>query len=274
MMRSVTRCVIIAAISFHIALVAEPARATVHEIEVADFSFSPGNKAVVQGDTVRWILVNGTHSTTSEASSPKAWDSGVSNTPGVLLEIVFTTSDQAGSYPYYCSVHPTTMKDTLHLQLKPGAPKGIPYGFLLNGDQAGDCYGTGSPDVGVGSAVLTADSSELRISVVHTIDSAMFAHVHVGPPCVNGPPILTFDDWHSPMTDTLPMTSDLLNDLFAGNLYVLIHTPEAPIGEIRGQITNTRCTRGDSDSSGNISIADAVFLINFIFGGGPAPSCP
>ncbi len=33
---------------------------------------------------------------------------------------------------------------------------------------------------------------------------------------------------------------------------------------------------GDSDCSGSISISDAVYLINFIFGGGPAPcaSCP
>ncbi len=31
---------------------------------------------------------------------------------------------------------------------------------------------------------------------------------------------------------------------------------------------------GDADCSGAISIADAVFLINYIFSGGPAPNCP
>ena len=34
------------------------ANATIHEIQVANFSFSPLNTVVTQGDTVRWILEN------------------------------------------------------------------------------------------------------------------------------------------------------------------------------------------------------------------------
>ncbi len=31
---------------------------------------------------------------------------------------------------------------------------------------------------------------------------------------------------------------------------------------------------GDADVSGSVSISDAVYLINYIFAGGPAPACP
>jgi hypothetical protein len=40
-----------------------------------------------------------------------------------------------------------------------------------------------------------------------------------------------------------------------------------------GPAPNPLCL-GDADGSGGISIGDAVYLINYIFGGGPAPHCP
>ena len=40
-----------------------------------------------------------------------------------------------------------------------------------------------------------------------------------------------------------------------------------------GPAPNPLC-HGDSDGSGNIDISDAVFLIAYIFGGGPTPHCP
>ena len=57
--------------------VAPMSRATIHNIDVGNFFFSPTGTVVQPGDTVRWTRVSGTHTTTSEVGSPKSWDSGI-----------------------------------------------------------------------------------------------------------------------------------------------------------------------------------------------------
>ena len=52
-------------------------QATVHNISVGNFFFSPANTVVNYGDTVRWTFVSGIHSSTSDGSSAKTWDSGI-----------------------------------------------------------------------------------------------------------------------------------------------------------------------------------------------------
>jgi hypothetical protein len=165
------------------------------------------------------------------------------------------------------------MKDTLRVVAAPGG--GTAYSFILDESQANQCNGTGSVAVGAGSAILSADSSELEICVIHTVSSPTDAHIHTGAPCVDGSIAYGFASATSPIIDTVPLTSQMLSDLIAGNLYVNIHSSSFPNGEIRGQIANPiQCQSGDADGSGGISIGDAVYLINYIFGGGPAPVCP
>jgi hypothetical protein len=65
--------------------------------------------------------------------------------------------------------------------------------------------------------------------------------------------------------------------------YILEHTvgqTAAGMGESPGYLLNQGFQQnfgegficGDADGSGNVSIGDAVFIVNYIFGGGPAPN--
>ncbi len=84
--------------------------ATIHTVNVGNFFFNPVNTQVMPGDTVRWMWVGGSHSTTADGSSPKFWDSGVMGSGS--YDVVFLVSDGPGPFPYHCSVHPM-MQDTI-----------------------------------------------------------------------------------------------------------------------------------------------------------------
>jgi len=69
--------------------------------------FSPANLTVKVGKTVAWVNKDTvTHTVTSDGSS--LFDSGFMPT-GATFQFTFTT---AGTYPYYCTVHPF-MKGTI-----------------------------------------------------------------------------------------------------------------------------------------------------------------
>src|SRR2546426_977128 len=69
--------------------------------------FSPANLTVKVGKTVTWVNKDTvTHTVTSDGSS--VFDSGFMPT-GATFQFTFTT---AGTYPYYCTVHPF-MKGTI-----------------------------------------------------------------------------------------------------------------------------------------------------------------
>jgi plastocyanin len=75
------------------------------------------------GDTVQWTWVAGFHSTTSgTCSGPTCtpdgtWDSGQHSTPHMFS----FTFNSAGTFPYYCSVHLSTMQGTVIVST-PGPP--------------------------------------------------------------------------------------------------------------------------------------------------------
>jgi len=91
--------------------------AVIHEIDVGNFFFSPTGTVVSSGDTVRWNFISGTHTSTSTVDSPKAWNSG--NQSSGSFDVVFTAADGPGPFPYLCSIHPTSMKDTIFMELAP-----------------------------------------------------------------------------------------------------------------------------------------------------------
>lgn len=86
--------------------------ATVHNINIGNFFYSPTGTVVNYGDTVQWTLVGGTHTTTSDATSRKYWDSGTMSTIGATYQIVITPLDGPGPFPYHCTFHPS-MVDTI-----------------------------------------------------------------------------------------------------------------------------------------------------------------
>ncbi len=68
------------------------------------------------GDTVQWVWVSGFHSTTSGACSGACtpdgkWDSGAGS--GMQFSHTFS---QAGSFPYFCTVHQSLMQGMVVVQ--------------------------------------------------------------------------------------------------------------------------------------------------------------
>lgn len=71
--------------------------------------FDPAVLVIEPGDTVRWTLSTGRHSSTAyEAGLPSgaaAWDTGIIDDPGASIEVTFPEDAPTGSYPYRCRVH-------------------------------------------------------------------------------------------------------------------------------------------------------------------------
>ena len=81
-----------------------PAHATKHIITVQNFSFSPSSITnVIVGDTMRWVWVSGSHTTTSTTipASAATWDSPITST-ATSYEYKVTV---AGTYNYKCTPH-------------------------------------------------------------------------------------------------------------------------------------------------------------------------
>ena len=99
---------------------------------------------------------------------------------------------------------------------------------------------------GTASIRLNETRTELTfdITVQGLTGPIMLAHFHRGAVGVNGPVVKTIHPlfvgntatgvWRS--TDPEPLTPALVAELFAGNLYVNVHTAMFPGGEIRGQV--------------------------------------
>ena len=74
-------------------------RAKTVDVSIENFRFAPASVEIHVGDIVRWTVNSGTHTTTS---STAVWDSTAMATGDVFT----FTFGQAGSYPYFCAIHP------------------------------------------------------------------------------------------------------------------------------------------------------------------------
>ncbi len=127
------------------------------------------------------------------------------------------------------------------------------------------------------------------ISCTHDATNAVMAHIHSAPSGVNGPivfflePATSFSFRVSEETlqqqadDGLPVAGidfeEFLSLLDAGGLYVNIHTPTNPGGEIRGQIPappcNTYFAQFGAGSDGTTSFNSDIVLLNSATTGAP-----
>ena len=88
-----------------------PAGGTTYEVAVGQFFYNPTPITIKAGDTIRWKNEDIPHTVTS-GSSPNPdgiWDSGVF-LKGEVFSRVF---NQAGTFKYFCVIHPTDMKGTV-----------------------------------------------------------------------------------------------------------------------------------------------------------------
>jgi hypothetical protein len=107
--------------------------------------------------------------------------------------------------------------------------------FHLSGDQEVPAVVT--PERGGCMARFDSGASELTLVCTHDVALATIMHIHQGAAGVNGPVVFDMGSPESPVIVTWSgMTPANVADLFAGNLYVNIHTSGRPAGAIRGQI--------------------------------------
>ena len=93
--------------------------------------------------------------------------------------------------------------------------------------------------VGTGSIKVDADGNVSGSVSAPTLKQPHAAHIHLGAPGQNGPPIITLNGgdvgtWTVP--DGARLTPEQLQSYKAGNLYVNVHTEAHPGGEIRTQL--------------------------------------
>lgn len=72
------------------------------EVKVDNFSFSPATLTVAAGTTVTWTNRDDIPHTVVSTDDPRAFKSKVLDTD----EKFSFTFSKAGTYPYFCSVHP------------------------------------------------------------------------------------------------------------------------------------------------------------------------
>ena len=104
---------------------AAPAASGGAAISIIGTTFQPADVTIHVGDTVTWTVtqtVGAAHSVTSgnpsDANPGTVFDSGVSlRNNGNTYSHTFAT---AGTFPFFCTVHPTTMRGTVIVQAGAG----------------------------------------------------------------------------------------------------------------------------------------------------------
>ena len=101
-----------------ITLMTISSKATIHIVQVSNFQFSPANVTdVFVGDTMRWVWVSGSHTTTDDNATYKgsptslpagasSWNSNI-NSASTTFDYMVTV---AGVYNYLCQPHAAGMK--------------------------------------------------------------------------------------------------------------------------------------------------------------------
>jgi hypothetical protein len=109
----------------------------------------------------------------------------------------------------------------------------------IGGDQEVPAVATAA--TGVAASTVNRDTAALTLHVNATgVDDATAAHIHTAAAGQNGPVLVgltqdvaNFGHW----SISTSLDTDALGDYKSGGLYVNVHTPANPGGEIRGQIT-------------------------------------
>jgi plastocyanin len=99
-------------------------RRTLWNVRVANFTFTPQNITVTQGDTVRWTNTSGTHSV-HHTGMPVLFDTNPASGAWTYT-VPFTFA--AATYNYICEVHGAGMSGSVTVQLPPSLTISSPNG--------------------------------------------------------------------------------------------------------------------------------------------------
>ena len=133
---------------------------------------------------------------------------------------------------------------------------------LDSGQQGGT---VNSDATGTAALLFTNDGVLFQITVQGLTSPMTLAHFHHAPAGQNGPPVRTLtSDFNGnqargiwSFTDPEPLTSELVKELLAGNIYINVHTDSFPAGEIRGQV-GFNLSPNEAGFAANLSPAQEV----------------
>jgi len=79
-------------------------QATIHEVEVTNFSYIPASLTIEDGDTVRYLWIEGNHPTVSgvDGNNDEVFTSFPMNSDNTVFDLVLPGP---GEYPYFCAFH-------------------------------------------------------------------------------------------------------------------------------------------------------------------------
>ena len=152
---------------------------------------------------------------------------------------------------YYVNVHSPTFPDgEIRGQLRPRQTNQSGVEVLridLTGDQEVPPVATDSSGQCVAFFELDGlpEQGTLDLYCTHDVEDATGAHIHIGAAGVAGPIVVDLGDPSSPIVvEDIDLDFDLAQALRDGELYVNVHSPANPGGEIRGQLTG--CFESDT----------------------------
>jgi len=116
---------------------------------------------------------------------------------------------------------------------------GYTFTFMIQASQANRGEGVESDASGSGFGVLAAGGEWFFLWVTHDVENATAMHVHQAPPGENGGVVLPFPNADQESDEFFFMNGELIDALWAGNLYFNIHSEAYAGGEIRGQIVQS-----------------------------------
>jgi hypothetical protein len=108
--------------------------------------------------------------------------------------------------------------------------------FVANLTGAQEVGPTGSTATGVGSVIFDPATNGIIYRLQSNVVGATAAHIHQAPIGVSGPVIVPFTLVGSVASGTATLTADQATALQAAGLYMNVHSPTFPSGEIRGQL--------------------------------------
>lgn len=135
----------------------------------------------------------------------------------------------------------------------------------LNGSQEVPSVSTSANGAGTFNWSDRNSALTYDITVQNLSSPIIAAHFHTGAPGVAGPAIKDITFSGNRATGTwADLTSQQRIDLFAGRLYVNVHTSTHPDGEIRGQVVLTGSSSSSSSrsSSVNSSVSSSVSSVS------------
>lgn len=241
------------------------APATVHEVEVGNYYFSPTGTTVRPGDTVRWLVADGTHRIKSDTGSAKSWDSGVMDTPGQSFEAVFRYEDGMGPFPYRCVESPELLVDTIFTADtcwawtldRPYTVADLVYAIRVV------LGGIGTPP---------DDLYRFDLDGNCVIDSAdvlrYICYFQFGGECFPPGPVATCCYPTVEVWCPVPLAGDLnqSGEITSADIIAMINTV------FRGvEIAGLCAAVGDVNCSGDVTSADIIAAVNYVFKGGTPP---